>query len=106
MKAETDRVVTIEYTVAGEDGGTIDASADGEPLPYLHGHGNLVAGLERVIEAKSAGDSLEVTVDPADGYGERDERGVIFGSLKKVSWAASLVSEGGGSKASVSPSRR
>src|ERR1700724_1506945 len=39
----------------------------------LHGHGNLVPGLERELSGKGAGDKLQVTVSPADGYGEYDQ---------------------------------
>ena len=73
MKAEKNSVVTIDYVVSGEDGEIIDSSTKGEPLSYLHGNGNLVLGLEREIEGKSAGDALKVTVEPADGYGVYDE---------------------------------
>src|SRR6185312_12312957 len=45
----------------------------GDALTYLHGHGNLVAGLERALDGKNAGDKLHVKVEPADGYGEYDK---------------------------------
>ena len=50
----------------------LDASPAGEPLTYLHGHGNLIAGLERELAGKSAGDKLQVKVAAADAYGEHD----------------------------------
>ncbi len=31
----------------------IDSSAGGEPLAYIQGHGNLVAGLEKALEGKA-----------------------------------------------------
>ena len=41
---------------------------------YLHGSGNIIPGLEAELEGKTAGKSIEVRVEPADGYGEkRDE---------------------------------
>src|ERR1700746_3394080 len=63
-------VVTIHYTLKGDTDETIDSSAPGEPLAYLHGHGNIVPGLERELEGKAAHDKLSVKVAPADGYGE------------------------------------
>jgi FKBP-type peptidyl-prolyl cis-trans isomerase SlyD len=68
-----DRVVTIHYTLKNDSGEVLDSSSGGEPLAYIQGHGNLVAGLEKALEGKASGVSLAVVVDPADGYGVRDE---------------------------------
>lgn len=72
MSIETNHVVSIHYTLKGDAGEVIDSSAGGEPLAYLHGHGNLVPGLERELTGKNAGDKLQVKISPADGYGEHD----------------------------------
>jgi FKBP-type peptidyl-prolyl cis-trans isomerase SlyD len=72
MPIGQDSVVTIHYTLKGDDGEVIDSSRDGDPIAYLHGHGNLVPGLERELEGKNAGDKVVVSVTPADGYGELD----------------------------------
>ena len=71
MIATQDHVVTIRYvlTVGGE---VID---QGE-LPYLHGHGNIIPGLEEALEGKQVGDSLQVSVPPEKGYGLEDPEGV------------------------------
>jgi FKBP-type peptidyl-prolyl cis-trans isomerase SlyD len=74
MSITQDQVVSIHYTLKDEAGGIIDRSAEGEPLTYLHGHGNLIPGLERELTGKSTGDRLEVRIAPADGYGEYDRR--------------------------------
>jgi FKBP-type peptidyl-prolyl cis-trans isomerase SlyD len=72
VSIETNHVVSIHYTLKGDAGEVIDSSAGGEPLAYLHGHGNLVPGLERELTGKHAGDKLQVKISPADGYGEYD----------------------------------
>jgi FKBP-type peptidyl-prolyl cis-trans isomerase SlyD len=69
-----DQVVSIHYTLRDEAGGIIDRSTEGEPLTYLHGHGNLIPGLERELTGKSTGDQLEVRIAPVDGYGEYDRQ--------------------------------
>lgn len=74
MKIAEDKVVSIHYTLTDSGGTVLDASAGGEPLAYLHGAGNIIPGLESALEGRQAGDRLSVTVDPAQGYGERDER--------------------------------
>ena len=43
------------------------------PLHYLHGHQNIVPGLEAALTGAAVGETRNVTVAPADGYGERDE---------------------------------
>ena len=70
MSIKKDSVVTFNYTLKDDANEVIDSSAEGEPLAYLQGHGNLVPGLERELEGKNAGDKLSVKVAPADGYGE------------------------------------
>jgi FKBP-type peptidyl-prolyl cis-trans isomerase SlyD len=69
-------VVTFDYTLTNAEGEVLDASDDG-PMVYLHGHGNVVPGLERALLGRSAGDELKVQVDPKDGYGEVSGRGTI-----------------------------
>jgi len=72
VEITADRVVLIHYTLKGDDGAVIDSSAGGEPLAYIHGHGNLVAGLEKALDGKRDGDKIVVSVTPADGYGVHD----------------------------------
>ncbi|MEW9623623.1 FKBP-type peptidyl-prolyl cis-trans isomerase [Rhodanobacter geophilus] len=71
MKAGKDKVVALHYTL-GVDGGKVESSHDrGEPLWILLGHGQLIPGLEKALEDHAAGDELQVSIAPADGYGER-----------------------------------
>ena len=63
-------VVSIHYTLKDEEGTIIDSSEGAEPLSYLHGAGNIIPGLEHALLGKSAGQSLEVVVEPENGYGE------------------------------------
>jgi FKBP-type peptidyl-prolyl cis-trans isomerase SlyD len=66
------KVGTFHYTLTDGDGNVLDSSDGGAPMVYMHGHGNIVPGLEREMEGKQAGDQFQVTVAPADGYGERE----------------------------------
>ena len=63
-------VVSIEYTLKNGEGAILDKS-EGNPLLYLHGHDNIVPGLESELAGKSVGDKLDVEVPPKLGYGER-----------------------------------
>lgn len=68
-------VVTLHYKLTLDDGSIADSSFGGDPLAYLHGHGNLVPGLERQLAGKKAGDKFDAVVPPAEGYGEFDPAG-------------------------------
>lgn len=74
MTIAQNSVVSIHYTLKDETGEIIDSSASAEPLAYLHGHGNLIPGLERELEGKKTGDKLNVTIPAAEGYGEYDKQ--------------------------------
>lgn len=68
------RVVTLHYELSDEQGQVLDDSrARGRPLEYLHGHANIMAGLERALEGREVGAELSVTLQPAEAYGQRDE---------------------------------
>lgn len=73
MQIEHQKVVSIHYTLTNEDGQVLDSSENQEPLAYIHGHGNIIPGLENALAGLRKGEKLKVTVAPADGYGERDE---------------------------------
>ncbi len=74
MHIEKNRVVSFNYTLRDEQGTVIDSSSGRGPLSYLHGKGNIIPGLEQALSGKAAGDALDVTVAPEQGYGVRDER--------------------------------
>jgi FKBP-type peptidyl-prolyl cis-trans isomerase SlyD len=66
------QIVSMEYTLK-VDGVVADSSEGGEPLEYLHGAGNIIPGLERELTGMAVGDSKDVKVSAAEGYGEQDE---------------------------------
>jgi FKBP-type peptidyl-prolyl cis-trans isomerase SlyD len=70
MKIAESCVVSIHYTLTNSEGETLDSSAGGEPLSYLHGAGGLIPGLERELAGKESGDQFKATIQPEDAYGE------------------------------------
>ena len=72
MQIAPNKVATIDYTLTDDTGEVLDSSKDQGPLTYLHGAGNIIPGLEAALEGKSAGDSLNIKVEPDQAYGERD----------------------------------
>lgn len=73
MKVEKDVVVGIAYQVRTQDGVLVDEAPANQPLEYLHGHNNLVSGLEKALEGQEIGKKIEVRVEPEEGYGEYNE---------------------------------
>ena len=61
--------VRFHYTLTYDQGQQLDSSAGQEPLAYLHGAGNIIPGLEKALEGKTAGDKLSVAVSAEEGYG-------------------------------------
>lgn len=72
MRIAKDTVVSIDYTLTDVDGAVLDSSKGQKPLDYLHGSGNIIAGLEEALEGKSKGDQVKVHVPPEKGYGQRN----------------------------------
>jgi len=66
-------VASFHYTLTDDAGSIIDSSSGREPLAYLHGAGNIVPGLEKAMVGRSVGDTFQVTVQPEEGYGTRNE---------------------------------
>lgn len=66
-----DVVVSLHYTLRNAKGEVLDKSDAKEPLIYLHGHENIVPGLEEALDGKKVGDKVKAVVAPEDGYGEK-----------------------------------
>ena len=74
MIVEKDKVVTINYTLTGDDGNLIDTSVGKEPLEYIHGNGYLLPKLEEQLEGKNVGDKIKADLSAKDGYGEYNDK--------------------------------
>lgn len=68
-------VVDFNYTLKDDEGNILDQS-QGQPLSYLHGHQNIIPGLESQLAGKKVGDKFTASVEPADAYGEFDDAAV------------------------------
>jgi FKBP-type peptidyl-prolyl cis-trans isomerase 2/predicted Fe-Mo cluster-binding NifX family protein len=69
-----DRVVLVAFRLTDAEGELLDAADD---VYYLHGHDQLLPGLERALDGLAAGERTKVTILPEDAYGQRDESRVI-----------------------------
>ena len=73
MKVAENTYVMIDYTLTLESGEVADQSSEGEPMGFLFGTGQIIRGLEQALEGMETGQSAQVTVAAADGYGETRE---------------------------------
>lgn len=69
MKITADKVPTLNYTLKDNEGVLIDESNDAS-FVYLHGHKNIIPGLESALDGKAKGDSFSLVIEPKDAYGE------------------------------------
>lgn len=67
------KVAIIHYTLTDAAGEVIDSSTGEDPMPYLHGGGNIVEGLEEALDGRAVGDKIAVVVPPEKGYGPRQD---------------------------------
>jgi FKBP-type peptidyl-prolyl cis-trans isomerase SlyD len=78
-------VVSFHYTLRNKGGTILDSSDGREPLVYLHGHSQIVPGLEKALLGKAAGGAaFNVVVAPEEGYGTRHEQLVL--NVPKDQW--------------------
>lgn len=73
MQITQNVAAAIHYTLRNKAGQIIDSSEGKDPLHYLHGHGNLILGMESGLEGKSMGDKFNIVVAPEQGYGLLDD---------------------------------
>ena len=76
MNIEDKKVVSFHYELTNQEGEQLESSRDKEPMTYLHGANNIIPGLEKAMVGKSAGDKFQITVEPAEAYGERKEANI------------------------------
>ena len=72
MEIGKNAIVSMHYRVATAEGEHVDQSEDGHPMVYLHGHGQIIPGLESALAGKTVGDKVEAEIKPADAYGDYD----------------------------------
>ena len=74
MTAQQGNTVKVHYTgTLKRDGSQFDSSQGREPLEFKLGDGMVIAGFERAVLGRSAGDSVTVEIPPEEGYGDANE---------------------------------
>lgn len=76
MKIDKNTVVTVTYTLK-VDGELVEETNQENPLTFLAGVGMMIPGFENQLLGKEPGDSYDITVEPAEGYGDTDPEAII-----------------------------
>lgn len=73
MNILANTVVTLTFKLFDASNKLIEESP--EPLTYLHGgHSGIFPKIEEALNAKTTGDSISVTLEPEDAFGEYDAK--------------------------------
>jgi len=67
-------VVSLQYTLSGDDGKTIESNKGKEPLKYTQGQHQIIPGLEKELTGMKVGGEKRIKVKPEDAYGPIDPK--------------------------------
>ncbi|MGD2081674.1 MAG: FKBP-type peptidyl-prolyl cis-trans isomerase [Chromatiales bacterium] len=70
-KITNGKLVSLTYSIVDEAGNVVEQNDI--PVSYIHGgEVELIGGMDKAVEGKQAGDSMQVLVSPEQGFGARD----------------------------------
>jgi FKBP-type peptidyl-prolyl cis-trans isomerase SlyD len=73
MKIVKNSVVELDYKLMDLEGNVWESSKEGGPWVYLHGHGEVMPGLEGKLLGKAIGQKIKVEFGPEEAYGPYEE---------------------------------
>lgn len=69
--------VAVHYRGTTDDGVEFDSSRGRDPLEFVVGAGQMIAGFDAAVHGMAVGDTVTVRLEPAEAYGERDESMIL-----------------------------
>jgi FKBP-type peptidyl-prolyl cis-trans isomerase SlyD len=97
MQISKETVVQFNYRIKELDGTELEDSYAGDPIAYLHGHNNMMPGVEKALKGKTVGDKFSVELPASETYGEiiaDNEQRIPVKHLmgnKKSKWKAGMT---------------
>ncbi len=64
--------VRLHFSLLLETGEEVDTTRRGKPASFVMGDGNLLPGFEEALMGLKAGDDLQIELEPAAAFGERN----------------------------------
>lgn len=72
MKIQSGCIVELSYQLKDEQGAVVEESGADGPMSYLHGYGEIPAGLEARLDGVEVGAQFAVTLAPGEAFGDYD----------------------------------
>ena len=77
------KYVSLTYTISDDQGNLLEQNDI--PVNYIHGGDTvLIGGMDKAVEGKGVGDTVEVTVPPEEGFGDHDPSLTFTDDLENV----------------------
>jgi len=64
--------VVLKYELFDREGELLESSEESEPMEYVQGAEEVAPAIEAALSGKQEGDSVRVTLGPAEAFGEVD----------------------------------
>ncbi len=68
------KLVKVHYKGTLDDGTVFDSSEGRDPISFVEGSHQVIPGFENAVAKMQPGDKVSIHLEPAEAYGERDER--------------------------------
>lgn len=72
-RAKPGDIVSIDYEGVLENGDVFESTTESGPLDFTIGTGSVMPAFEMAIVGMSVGESNDIALQPAEGYGERQK---------------------------------
>ena len=83
MNIQKDALVTIHVAMYDLQGNLLEET-DPAGVTYLHGHGDIFERIEKALEGKKKGESIDVTLEPEEAFGEFDPDAIYMVPVEKL----------------------
>ena len=76
MGIESNKVVTINFTLKDSDGNVLESTENKEPFSYLSGNSQILPKLEEGVNQMLIGGKKDIKIDAANAYGEYNNEAI------------------------------
>ena len=75
--AKNGDTVQVAYTGKLDDGSVFDTTAEGEPIEFTLGQGQVLPAFEEAVIGMGSGDSKTIVILPDEAYGDRSDELIL-----------------------------